>query len=182
MVSWRRSTAGQLTGDRSTTALAAIPSPRPVKPMPSVLVAETATQAGSTPSAAAITAAEPRRLGDGDGMGRGDREPGLAGELGAAAEQVGAADAPPALVGGGEVESDVAEARGAEDRVAEGVTDRIAVGVALEAGVVGHDDPAEHERPARHQPVGVDAVADAHRASPPRRRARRGAPRGRPAG
>src|SRR5438445_236629 len=48
MVSWRRSTAGQLTGDRSTTALAAIPSPRPVKPMPSVLVAETATQAGAT--------------------------------------------------------------------------------------------------------------------------------------
>ena len=63
-----------------------------------------------------------------------------------------------------EVAPHVALPRRPQQRVADGVQDAVAVGVALEAAAVGHVDPAEAERAPGHQAVGVEAVADANRA------------------
>ena len=60
-------------------------------------------------------------------------------------ERVGAA---PALVGVGEVLADVAEARGAEQRVDHGVREHVGVGVPVEAALVLDLDAAE-DQPAR---------------------------------
>ena len=55
---------------------------------------------------------------------------------------------------------EIAEPRGAEDRVADGVGADVGVGVA-EKAVALELDPAEHEPAARREPVAV--VADAGR-------------------
>ena len=70
-------------------------------------------------------------------------------------------DAAQALVAEGKSAADVAEAGRAEKRVDQRVSDHIAVGVAGEPARVVDLDPAEHERHAVVEGVGVDADPDA---------------------
>jgi len=53
----------------------------------------------------------------------------------------------------------VAQRRGAEDGVGNGVGKDVCVGVALETEVAGYPNAAQNERPSRHQPVDVPADA-----------------------
>ena len=145
--------------------MAATPSPRPVRPRPSVVVAETVTGAP-----AASTARPPPRRGepeartvadhlDGDVA---DRVPGRADPGGGLGEQGRAGRARPGGVGRAELGAQVAEAGARKQRVAGGVRRDVAVGVTLEAVVlVGPRQPGEVHRDAGGQAVHVDADADA---------------------
>src|SRR6266536_5463564 len=128
--------------------MAAMPSPRPVKPRPSAALAVTWTEPGTVAH---------------DGRGHvGDRPAGLAGQrrgLAAEAEAVGAG---PAWVAGREVLAEVAEAGGAQHRVADGVGEHVGVGVAGEAALERHHHPAEDQRSPIDQGVQVDPLPDAH--------------------
>ena len=89
-----------------------------------------------------------------------------------------AARALPARVAAREVAAHVARGGRAQQRVAHGVEQAVAVGVALQAALVGHAHAAEHERPARHQPVRVEAAGRrGARSRPQPRRAARPRPR-----
>ena len=57
----------------------------------------------------------------------------------------------------------VAEAGGAEQRIAQRVAHGVAVGVAGEATGARHQHTAEHERPALDEPVRIQPVADPQR-------------------
>ena len=150
----------------SATASAASPSPRPVKPSRSVVVARTLTRSGSTPSAPArrlrISSRWPAIRGSSPIRTQSaftSAKPGLADLRVGVAQQVERVGALPALVAGGEERADVAEPRRAEHGVDEGVRDHVAVRVAGEAARVLDRDPAEHERHAVLERVRVDARA-----------------------
>ena len=125
----------------STVAEAAIPSLRPEKPMPSVVVAPTAIVPGSRPSASDIASdiapemcGEPRFLGDRDDVGAGDH-PALLTELLGDDRSGTRSPRCPSTAGrrDGKVPAHVAEPRRAEDGVDERVHHRVAVGVAQQA-------------------------------------------------
>ena len=59
----------------------------------------------------------------------------------------------------GKVLSDVSRRGGAENRVGDGMTDDVGIGVPERATLGRHGHAAEHERPAFHQPVQVVAHA-----------------------
>ena len=139
----------------------AIPSPRPIAPMPSLVVALTLTGAES---ASARRASISARWGASFGCSQirvASTLSGAAGELpDHHAEQVeGVGVAPPLLVGREEL-AEVAEPAGAEQGVDHRVGEDVGVGVAGEAAVVLDLDPAEHQRLALDQAVAVVADAD----------------------
>ena len=158
----------------SATACAARPSPRPVKPRRSVVVARTATRSGSTPSAAASRARmssrasrDARLLADQHAVGVDELEAGRPYARVRVREQLERVGAAVALVVGGKERADVAEPGGAEQRVGERVGDarRRPSGPTSPRGwsIV---DAAEHERHAVAERVGVDADADAESRHP----------------
>jgi hypothetical protein len=57
--------------------------------------------------------------------------------------------------------ADVAQPGGAEQGVDHGVGEHVGVGVPVEAELVGDLDPAEQQRPALDEAVGVEADAEA---------------------
>ena len=57
--------------------------------------------------------------------------------------------------------ADVAEAGRAEERIGDGVQQRVRVRVAQQTARVRNRHPAQHQRPADHQRVRVPAFADA---------------------
>ena len=61
----------------------------------------------------------------------------------------------------GKVAPHVPLPRRAEERIADRVDEAVAVGVALEAARVRNLDAAQEQRSARHEPMSVEAVADA---------------------
>ena len=146
--------------------MAATPSPRPVRPRPSVVVAETVTGAPAASLRAASASARrgPRR-------GRLPitwtatlpiAKPAARTRRGGLAEQRDAGGAGPRGVGGAELAAEVAEPGGREQRVARGVGRDVAVGVTLQAVVLlGPGEAGEVHRHARRQAVHVDADADA---------------------
>ena len=97
-------------------ASAAIPSPRPTKPMPSPVVNFTFTSASGTPSAPASRsriearwAAQPRRLAHHHGVDVPRDQAALVQQHAHLAQQVEAVGVAPALVGVREVSTDVVE-------------------------------------------------------------------------
>ena len=80
-----------------------------------------------------------------------------------AQEEIGRG-APPLGVAWGEVVSDVSFADRSQKSVSEGMQPRVGVGVTDEAPVVGDLHAAEPQVVARSEPVGVEALPDAHRA------------------
>ena len=147
----------------SATACAARPSPRPVKPRRSVVVARTLTRPTSTPSAPAsrshISSRRPRRSAAPRRRGRSRRSrapsPPRA-PRGRPLQRRSSEDAPRYCSSSGREErADVAEVRGAEDRVDERVRDDVAVGVAGQTARILDRHAAEHERHALLERVRV---------------------------
>ena len=153
---------------RRATAWAASPSPRPVNPRRSVVVARTFTRSASSlersrQAASHLVAVrgDPRLLAEEHAVGIDELEPGLPHlpvRLREQAERVGAAEA---LVVGWEERADVAEPCRAEKRVGQRVRDDVPVGVAGEAVGMVDAHTAEHERDPRLEGVGVHTDADA---------------------
>ena len=124
-------------------AWAAMPSPRPMKPSPSLVVALTATRSTAMPQISAMRRRMASRCGpifgasamidkvemDDDAAARGD-PPG-----GVRQEPIGGC-AFPLRVGGREMRADVAVGERAEDRVGQGVQPDVGVGVADEAAIM----------------------------------------------
>jgi len=114
-------------------AIAAMPSPRPVRPRPSVVVALTLTGAPTAADSAA------------------------SGGLG---EQGGPAGAGPLRLRGPEVRAEIAQAGSAQQRVAGGVGGHVGIGMPFESlRFAGPVQAGEMELHTRHEPVYVDADA-----------------------
>ena len=140
----------------------AIPSPRPIAPMPSLVVALTLTRAERTPleqrapisalwgpsfGSSQITVASTLTTAPGE---RADHD----------AQQVDRVGVAPVLLVVGEELADVAEAAGAEQRVDHRVGEHVGVGVAGEAALVLDLDPADHQAVALDEAVAVVADSD----------------------
>ena len=172
----------------NATAWAARPSPRPVKPSRSVVVARTLTDCrvdskciGETATHLVPVRGDARLLADEDAVGADERVAGLADLRVRVAQELERVCALPALVAGREQRADVAETGRAEQGVDERMRDHVAVRVAGEAARMLDRDAAEDERHAVLQSMRVDAEPDAqvrHRAPPA---ARRGSGSGSPA-
>ena len=150
-----------------TTACAAMPSPRPVKPNFSVVVALTEMRPASTPISCARRAimaggvrrdlgplADQRDIGVcqppapfGDASRRMHQEPGAVGVL-------------PGRFGRRKMPPDVALGQGAIDRVAQGVDADIGIGMAGEALVVRNLYAAQEQRAPSLEHVNVKAGPD----------------------
>ncbi len=144
----------------SAVAIAATPSPRPVRPSPSVVVAETDTGAPTAARRPGLVApwAETGPVADHLHGDVDDLEPGRAHPAGGLGQQGGARRAGPLGLGGAEVRAQVAQVGGGEERVAGRVRRHVGVGVALETGLlVGPGEPGQVHLGARHQPVHVGA-------------------------
>ena len=148
-------------------AIAATPSPRPVRPSPSVVVPLTDTGAPTASESAASASA--RRLPTlgavADDLDRdvADLEPGLAHQPGRLGEQ-GHPRRPGELgPGRAEVRPEVADAGRREERVAGGVRGDVGVGVAVEPALPGPEqagDPQLAPGPVAGERVHVDPDAD----------------------
>ena len=153
----------------SATAIAAMPSPRPMSPRPSFVVAFTLTRSGWMPTARAMTLrisadarGELRLLGDDGGVDVVDRELPDDEHAGGLFEERGAARVLPLGIAGREVGADVAHAGRAEQRVDDRVQENVGVGVAGEARLALERHAAEDERARGVEAVDVVADADSH--------------------
>ena len=147
-----------------------MPSRRPVKPRPSVVVALTATRAASMPSISAMRARMASRCGAILGASHRmvtstlpmlpprARAPGAA----ASREEEVRRRAFPARIGVGEMLADVAVADGAEQRVGQRVQRHVGVGMAFERVRVGDSDAAQPDMVAGDQAMHVEALPGAH--------------------
>ena len=156
----------------------AIPSPRPIQPIPSLVVALTLTRAEvASPRIRSISARWSASRGSSQISGRVDVDDPPGDRADGGAQQVDRVGVAPALVVVGEERADVAAAGGAEQRVDHRVGEDVGVGVAGEAALVLDLDAAEDEPAALGEAVAVVADADAHRLNSrrPRRRAAPGA-------
>ncbi len=146
------------------TAMQAIPSPRPIQPIPSLVVALTLTRAevasAEDPLHLGPQRAEPRLLAD---QRRVDVDDPPRDRADRGAQQVDRVGVAPALVVVGKEGADVAAAGGAEQGVDHGVGEHVGVGVAGEAARVLDLDPAEDQAAPRGEAVAVVADPDAHR-------------------
>ena len=143
------------------TAMQAIPSPRPIQPIPSLrrrLDADPGRGGlGEEPLHLRPQRAEARLLAD---DGRVDVLDPAAHHPDDRPQQVDRVGVAPALVVVGEQGADVAEAAGPEQGVDHGVGEDVGVGVALEPELVLDLDPAEDQRAARAEAVAVVADPD----------------------
>ena len=148
-----------------TTASAAAPSSRPTKPIRSPVVNLTLTLPSTLASDSLIASRCGASFGLLEHHGRVDvlDRPALgAHALEHGAQQRHRVGVAPQLVGVGEVLADVAEPGGAEQRVDDRVGEDVGVGVARQPAVARNLDPAQDQRPAGLEAVGVDADAGAH--------------------
>ena len=151
---------------RSATACAARPSPRPVKPRPSVVVARTFTSPSpdrllEPPPHLVAVRSDPRLLADEHAVGVHEPPAGSPNLRVGDPEQLDRGDAAVALLTGGEEPADVAEPGGPEQRVDQRMRDHVSVGMAGEPARVVDLDPAQDERDAFDEPVGVVPGTDA---------------------
>ena len=147
-----------------------MPSPRPVNPMPSVVVALTPTASADTPSA--LGEPRPHRLAIGRQLGRfADHD-----DIGVAdapargrqpgdnlAQQANAVGAGVGGVGVGKQGADVGQPAGAQQRVNKRVCDNVGIRVPGETQLVRHRHPGQDQRPAGDEAVRVVADADPRR-------------------
>ena len=151
------------------TACAAMPSPRPVKPSLSVVVAlmltrlrRDAEDRGDPLDHRRAIGADLRPLADDRHVDRSDRTPSLADELGGVSEKLVGGGTPPARIAGWEMHPDIAGADGAEHRVGQSVETDIGVGVTDEARLMRDVDCRRFERDPRAEGVHVEALTDAN--------------------
>ena len=161
----------------------------PSAPSPSAVVALRFTRSRAIPRSAAMVVqitsrcdADARRLGDQREVAVLDREstPGHARRD--LAQERAAVGTGMARVPRREMQADVAERRGAQQRVHEGVQEHVSVRVSDDALRVRHRDAAEPDRMAGPETVHVVTEADSHRAPPAACAARPRRMRGRRAG
>ena len=150
----------------SAVAIAATPSPRPVRPSPSVVVAETETGApdGGRERRRGLGPARTQAGAVADHLDGhvADLEAGRPHPRCGLGQQGRAGGAGPLRLRRAEVRSEVAEPRRREQGVARGVRRHVAVGVTLEAlRLVGPGEAGEVQRHAVDEPVDVGADADA---------------------
>ena len=133
----------------------------------SALLALTETAPGAKPEHAAQGLAhraqvgsEGRGLGNDRGIDVRDREPPVAEEVRDVLEEDPARGPREARVGAWKVLAHVARRGRAEQGIAHGMDQAVAVRMTLESPVEGNEHAAEHEAPAGHQPVGIEAGAD----------------------
>ena len=133
-----------------------MPSPRPVKPSRSVVVALTEIRPGSTPSSSASRAIIAGACGVIFGRSQIRVTSALASTpaarrdpLGGVAQEAGAVGVLPLGLAGREVPADIALGQRAVDRVAQRMDADIGVGMAGQALLVRHLDAAQHQRAAR---------------------------------
>ncbi len=131
-------------------AMAAIPSPRPMKPSFSLVVALTATRSMVTPATAAMRARMAsrcgpiaRRLADDGDVEMGDAAAALAHALRREGEEAVGARALPLRIAGRKMRADVAVGERAEDGVDQRMERRVGIGIAGEAALMGDAHPAE---------------------------------------
>ena len=148
-------------------AWAARPSPRPVKPSLSVVVARTVTHPGSEASAAASRSCIFSRREAIRGSSpiedaiRVDQFPAGCAHFGVgASEQVERVGALPALFARGKERADVSQPGRAEQGVDQRVCDHVTVRVPRKTTRVFDADTAQHERHAVREGMRVDAEAD----------------------
>ena len=158
-------------------ASAAMPSRRPVKPSPSVVVALTLTrppieveQLGDAPAHGVAVRGDLRGLAEHGDVDVADRAAACAYKSNGLAQEDGGGGALPARVRVGEMLADVARADGAEQRVGERVQGDVGVGMALQGVRVGDPDAAQPDVVAGDQPVHVEALSGAHVGSAVQRR------------
>ena len=145
-------------------AWAAMPSPRPVKPRRSVVVAFTLTRSGSIPSKSASRAVMAGRWGPIFGRSQMRvtstltmRPPRVCHQIaGMGGEERGVRAAPPGIRGR-EVFADIAGGERPQDRVHQGVQSHVGVRMAGEGEFVGDVDAAEAHLAARAEAVHVEA-------------------------
>ena len=104
----------------------------------------------------------PRLLGDDGGVEVHHLEIERSQFLGDVAQQAAAVGPFEFRIGIGIVLADVAEAGGAQQRIADGVQQHIGVGMAIEPFLVLDLDAADHQLAAVDQWVHVEALADSH--------------------
>ena len=140
----------------------AIPSPRPIQPMPSLVVALTLTRAevasARIRSISLAVRRQPRLLAD---ERRVDVDDPAGDRADDGAQQVDRVGVAPALLVVGEERADVAAAGGAEQGVDHRVGEDVGVGVPGEAALVLDLDPAEDQAAALREAVAVVADPDA---------------------
>ena len=155
-------------------AIAAIPSPRPVNPSASVVVAATLTGAPRMPREQRLGLGAPgrelRAVADDLQRDVADGEPRLADATERLGEEHLAVRALEPRIAGAEDGPDVAESRGREQRVADGVARGVAVAVPREAALPRPVQSGEPERGVRvvGEGVHVDAGADPRQGDAPR--------------
>ena len=155
----------QAVGTTRAVAMAATPSPRPVRPRPSVVVAETVTGAPAAGAEAGLrlgaTGAEPGPVADHLDRDVADREARGADPCGGLGQQRGAGGAGPGGVGRAELGAQVAQPGGRQQGVAGSVRGDVTVGVTLQPVVlVGPGQSGQVHRDAGREAVDVDT--DAH--------------------
>jgi hypothetical protein len=143
-----------------------MPSPRPVNPSRSVVVALTETRNVARKVGRNVGAhrsdvrCELRRLGDDRGVGIGDRIA-LRGRLRHhSAQQLAAVGVLPPRVVGREMVAEVAQCERAQNRIGERVQQHVRVGMTLQAAPVRNRDAADDERAPFDQCMDVEAVAN----------------------
>ena len=155
----------QLARRTMAVAMAAIPSPRPVRPSPSVVVAATVT--GAPPSAADSTASASRppgrdlRLVPDELYGHvADAVPGAADKLGDGRKQLGARRTGPPRFGRAEAAAEITKSRSGQQRIARRVRGDITIGMAGQPILARPEEPGQIERATGTQRVDIDP--DAH--------------------
>ncbi len=152
------------------TACAEMPSPRPVKPSFSLVVALTLMQSSSTCSSAARRS--PHRLrvradlgpfADHGDIGIAQAPAARMQQAHAVIEELRAVGALPARIRWREMLADVAQRQRAEQGVAQRVDHHVAIAVGKHAALVRHAHAAEHDVVALAEGVDVIALADAER-------------------
>ncbi len=128
-----------------------MPSPRPVRPSPSVVVPETLTgapprAADRAASASARPGRDPRAVADHLNGHVSDDEAGLGQNPAGLAQKGGAARARPLGPVGAELPTQIAEAGRRQQRVAGGMGGHVSVGVAGQAGLARPQQAGQVER------------------------------------
>jgi hypothetical protein len=151
-----------------TTAWAAMPSPRPVKPRRSVVVAFTLTERSSTCKSAATFRRTASRYGPNFGASQisvASRwsmiPPRAVIRSRARRQEPRRGSALPLRIAGREVTADVAVRDRAEQRVGDRVEQDVGVAMTGKRGDMRHPDPAEPDMIARRKGVDVEPRADA---------------------
>ena len=160
-------------GSTVAMAKAAMPSPRPVKPSPSLVVAFTPTRPASIPAISAMRARialavrrDLRPLADERHVEMDDAAAAFAHAAHRVGEEAVGRSALPLRVGGRKVLADIAVADRAEQRVGQRMEADIGVGMADEAPVVRDLDAAEPDGVARAEGMHVETLGRCASPSP----------------